>query len=179
MLFLDATFLTKKGVFCLHFLRKTSDFLGKTPKNGCARYVHTPKTACKDIPWKKYNPGNPQKVPKKWRKVQKTVYIFALFTPLFPQVLHTPPLIFRKHRRFRGARKRGFRAPKTPPGGIPGGRKGGFQNIGVSGGGLPLKGLCFGKGGCGAPDPPKGGSGGSGGGGDPPKGGSPRVPQTQ
>ena len=116
MLFLDATFLTKKGVFCLHFYRKTSDFLGKRPKKSCARYVHTPKMACKDIPWKKYNPRDPQKVPKKWRKVQKTVYIFALFTPLFPQVLHTPPLIFRKHRRFRGARKRGSGAPKPPPG---------------------------------------------------------------
>ena len=99
-----------------------------------------------------------------------------LFFDKIPQVLHTPPLIFRKHRLFRGARKRGFRAPKPPPGGIPRGRKGGFENIGVSGGASPLKGLCFGKGGCGAPDPPKGGSGGSGGGGTPLKGGPPGPP---
>ena len=112
-------------------------------------------------------------------KSAKNCLHFCSFYPFFSQVLHTPPLIFRKHRLFRGARKRGFRAPKTPPGGIPGGRKGGFQNIGVSGGGLPLKGLCFGKGGCGAPDPPKGGSGGSGGGGGTPLKGVPRVPQTQ
>ena len=109
-------------------------------------------------------------------KSAKNCLHFCSFYPFFSQVLHTPPLIFRKHRLFRGARKRGFRAPKTPPGGIPGGRKGGFQNIGVSGGGLPLKGLCFGKGGCGAPDPPKGGSGGSGGGGGTPLKGVPPGP---
>ena len=40
MIFLDATFLTKKCQNCLHFLPKTSVFLGKFPKNGCAHFVH-------------------------------------------------------------------------------------------------------------------------------------------
>lgn len=86
----------------------------------------------------------PKKCPKSAKKVAKNAKNCLHFyekTPFFSQVLHTPPLIFRKHRRFRGARKRGSGAPKPPSRVSPGAGEEGVSDLNrgypPKGGGTP------------------------------------------
>ena len=92
MIFLDATFLTKKGVFCLHCTPKTSVFLGKFSKNGCAHFVHifTPQKRGSFLPTFLLL-GPPEKVVQKWYKsseiyhfLAKNCLHFRVFSPGLP-----------------------------------------------------------------------------------------------
>ena len=121
MIFLDATFLTKKCQNCLHFLPKTSVFLGKFPKNGCAHFVHifTPLRRGHFCLLSCYSGGR-----KKWyilgKKGSKTVYFFVIFNKFwhfFHKFYKLALRATRKHRRFIG----GVRRVRPPFRGVPGG----------------------------------------------------------